>query len=100
MFQNREIPPRKFVYYQGFDGLRAISIAFVLMTHLGLYQSLNLSCKDRWALLVFAPAGVQIFFVLSGFLITDLLLREKSRAQTVSLKRFYIRRCLRIVPCF
>jgi peptidoglycan/LPS O-acetylase OafA/YrhL len=97
---HERVPPRKSVYYRGFDGLRAISIAFVLLTHLGLYHSLNLPYKERWFQLVSGAAGVQVFFVLSGFLITDLLLREKRRSQTVSLRKFYIRRCLRIIPCF
>jgi peptidoglycan/LPS O-acetylase OafA/YrhL len=42
--------------------------------------------------------GVQIFFVLSGFLITWLLLREEHRSGTIDLKRFYFRRSLRIFP--
>jgi len=45
--QHERVPPRKSVYYRGFDGLRAISIAFVLLTHLGLYHWLNLPYKDR-----------------------------------------------------
>jgi peptidoglycan/LPS O-acetylase OafA/YrhL len=42
--------------------------------------------------------GVQVFFVVSGFLITTLLLREMERYGTVSLRDFYIRRALRIGP--
>jgi len=44
--------------------------------------------------------GVRIFFVLSGFLITHLLLEEASATGTISLKRFYIRRTLRILPIY
>ena len=44
--------------------------------------------------------GVEIFFVLSGFLITYLLLKEFDKTGDVSLKHFYIRRCLRIVPVY
>lgn len=44
--------------------------------------------------------GVLIFFVLSGFLITWLLLKEAARNGTISLQNFYIRRCLRIFPAF
>ena len=44
--------------------------------------------------------GVSIFFVISGFLITTLLLRESDQFQRVSLKRFYIRRAFRILPAF
>ncbi len=42
--------------------------------------------------------GVDVFFVLSGYLITTLLLREKAKRGTVSLKHFYLRRALRILP--
>ena len=45
-------------------------------------------------------AGVDIFFALSGFLITTLLLREEQRFGRFSLKRFYARRALRILPPF
>ena len=45
-------------------------------------------------------AGVQAFFVLSGFLITLLLVQERQRAGAISLKHFYIRRTLRIVPLY
>ena len=44
--------------------------------------------------------GVSIFFVLSGFLITYLLLTEKEKFKTISVKRFYIRRILRIWPLY
>ena len=44
--------------------------------------------------------GVQLFFVLSAYLITELLMREKSRTGTVDLKAFYIRRILRIWPLY
>ena len=45
-------------------------------------------------------AGVGVFFVLSGFLITSLLCRELDRSRTISLRAFYLRRLLRIVPAY
>jgi peptidoglycan/LPS O-acetylase OafA/YrhL len=44
--------------------------------------------------------GVQVFFVVSGFLITTLLLREMERHGKISLRHFYIRRALRIWPLY
>lgn len=68
------------------DGLRGISILMVLLLHFGFK---------------FMPGGflgVDIFFVLSGFLITSLLIQEKNRHGRISLKAFYIRRALRLTP--
>src|SRR5207249_7673280 len=44
--------------------------------------------------------GVTVFFVISGFLITGLLMREQGRSGQISLKRFYLRRAFRILPAF
>jgi peptidoglycan/LPS O-acetylase OafA/YrhL len=67
------------------DGLRAVAVAGVLCAHLriGLPQ---------------AGVGVNVFFVLSGFLITTLLLREREGRGTIALGRFYVRRLLRLYP--
>jgi peptidoglycan/LPS O-acetylase OafA/YrhL len=53
-----------------------------------------------WLYLDWGALGVQTFFVISGFLITHLLLKELDAAGTISLKRFYFRRALRIFPPF
>jgi peptidoglycan/LPS O-acetylase OafA/YrhL len=69
------------------DGIRAISILIVIGFHLGV--------------LGFGWAGVQIFFVLSGYLITGILLEDRERySLTPYLKRFYWRRSLRIFPVY
>jgi len=68
------------------DGLRGISILLVIGHHARLSFS-------RGGFL-----GVDLFFVLSGFLITALLLQEWDRTGSISLKRFYIRRGLRLLP--
>ena len=77
-------------YLPSIDGLRAISITIVICGHLmlaaGIPEFIN------------AAAGVEIFFAISGFLITTLLLKEKIKTGRISLKRFYIRRFLRIFP--
>jgi peptidoglycan/LPS O-acetylase OafA/YrhL len=70
------------------DGLRALAIILVLVYHAGISESIV-----RGGFL-----GVEIFFVLSGFLITTLLLEERRSAGTVSLSAFYARRALRLFP--
>ncbi|MDP9039166.1 MAG: acyltransferase [Acidobacteriota bacterium] len=69
------------------DFLRAFSAGVVIAYHYGFEA-------------VPAGFGVLTFFVISGFLITFLLLKENERTGTVSLKDFYIRRSLRIFPAF
>jgi len=81
-------------YLPSLNGFRAISILFVLMDHF----SNNFSHKSDYKILFIGNLGVNIFFVISGFLITTLLLKEKINTGNISLKKFYIRRFLRIVP--
>jgi peptidoglycan/LPS O-acetylase OafA/YrhL len=75
------------------DGLRAASVAAVIWHHTG-------------ASFVAHPAahaghhGVTLFFAISGFLITTLLLRERERSGTIDLRAFYVRRSLRIFPLY
>ncbi len=70
----------------GLDALRAAAIALVLLFHFGMPVS--------------GPLGVMIFFVLSGFLITGILLKEFRKSGRISLRRFYSRRAFRIFPTF
>ena len=81
------------------DGLRAISILFVLFSHAA--PTINLALPS-WMYFLFARGdlGVFIFFILSGFLITYLLLGEYEASGTISLRNFYMRRVLRIFPAF
>jgi peptidoglycan/LPS O-acetylase OafA/YrhL len=73
------------------DGIRAIAVFLVVFYHL----------SNERPLPVFpGPLGVLGFFVLSGFLITWLLLKEKEKSGSISLKGFYRRRLLRIFPAF
>lgn len=71
----------------GLDGLRGIAVLLVLWNHTALPYSGTAG-----------TVGVVAFFVLSGFLITRLLLEEWDRREQVSLSRFYVRRALRLVP--
>ena len=86
--------------YKGFDGLRAISILLVINSHLGFWGNFPPAIANR-AIPVFAGnAGVNLFFVISGFLITSILLKEKSNFGFISIKKFMIRRALRLIPSF
>ena len=71
-------------YVPALDGVRGVAIALVLATH-------------YWGLPGGGPLGVGLFFVLSGFLITTLLLEELDTGR-FNLKSFYVRRCRRLLP--
>lgn len=70
------------------DGLRAVAVFTVVASHSNL------------PLRVPGDLGVSAFFVLSGFLITRLLVRERERTGEVSIRRFYLRRTMRIFPAY
>lgn len=78
-------------------GLRAVAVAMVLLGHAARFPSFPAAIRE---LLFFDVAyfGVNVFFVLSGFLITTLLIEEHRRTGRISLKDFYVRRTLRIFP--
>lgn len=80
-----EPAPSRLGYRPELDGLRGIAILFVLFFHI-----------TNW--FPGGAIGVDIFFVLSGFLITTLLLEERQKYGAISLRRFYIRRFLRLLP--
>ncbi len=84
------------------DGLRAISILLVIFAHGS--ETLPTSWKGPISHYFFplfnASLGVRIFFVISGFLITSLLLKELRKTNSINLKNFYIKRAFRIFPAF
>jgi peptidoglycan/LPS O-acetylase OafA/YrhL len=80
------------------DGLRAISILLVMAGHAASTVGFPLPPGAHWYRI--ARLGVAIFFVISGFLITHLLLREREATGRIDLGRFYARRALRIMPAF
>ena len=73
-------------YQPGLDGLRAISVAAVILYHAGF----------SWMHGGFL--GVEVFFVVSGYLITSLLLEERQKSGRVSLSQFWLRRARRLFP--
>lgn len=84
------------------DGLRALSIAMVLFSHgAGTIPGASGSVVVDWlSYLLAGSRGVSIFFVISGFLITSLLVHEQLDTGSISIKHFYARRAFRIFPAF
>lgn len=80
------------------DGWRTISVALVVIDHLVLYSSIG-TADRRFAMFdSFGHLGVEIFFVISGFVICRGLEKELVEAGRVSIAAFYIRRFFRILP--
>lgn len=81
------------------DGLRGISILLVTVCHIpAMAGAESLSAMRPY--LVHGNLGVDVFFVISGFLITHLLLSEQGKHSSISLRGFYWRRTLRIFPAY
>lgn len=88
------------IYFKGLNGIRAIAALSVVIVHTGQYLylfGLQPAERYKWHWQSYA---VTLFFVLSGYLITYLLLEEKARTTTISLRGFYLRRVLRIWPLY
>lgn len=83
-------------HFGSLDGLRFISITAVIWHHSTWFRDLG----TEITLLTRGFMGVDFFFVLSGYLITTLLLREEQRHGFFDLRHFYWRRLLRIVPVY
>lgn len=75
-------------YQPGLDGLRGIAVALVVLFHARILWFGN------------GGIGVEVFFVLSGFLITSLLIEEFSRRGSLSFRGFYVRRAARLLPAY
>ena len=90
------------IYFPNLNGLRFFAALFVIIHHIEQFKQI-LGLKNYMNenyIKVLGQAGVILFFVLSGFLITYLLLVEKNKTKTIIVKSFYIRRALRIWPLY
>jgi peptidoglycan/LPS O-acetylase OafA/YrhL len=91
-------------YLPGIDALRAIGALSVIIGHIELSKfSFGIkNVKDSIPFFKYTSGhlGVILFFVISGFLITYLMLVEKNNFKQVNIKKFYIRRILRIWPIY
>jgi peptidoglycan/LPS O-acetylase OafA/YrhL len=86
----------RLAYAPGLDGVRALAVTAVVLYHLG---TTGFTLDHGRSLL--APGGflgVDVFFVLSGFLITSLLLAERAETGRISIRTFYVRRARRLLP--
>src|SRR5688500_778538 len=91
-----DTPATRIGYAPAFDGLRCIAIALVLLHHLQPLIGARLGPLQPLA--AAGWIGVDVFFTLSGFLITNILLA--SRGEPGALRNFYLRRALRILPLY
>lgn len=95
----------KKIYFENLDGLRFLCFLSVFLTH--SFHTENVLIKGSKFYLFFEKhlfgngnLGVNFFFVLSGFLITYLLIEEKKLNGQIDIKKFWLRRALRIWPMF
>jgi peptidoglycan/LPS O-acetylase OafA/YrhL len=77
------------------DGARAIAVTLVFVWHLLVHAHLPLLWRFDYGNL-----GVRVFFIISGFLITSLLLAEHERTGKIDVRNFYVRRVFRILPAY
>jgi peptidoglycan/LPS O-acetylase OafA/YrhL len=81
----------KISYRPEIDGMRAVSILAVIIYHARIYISGEPFLKGGFL-------GVDIFFIISGYLIASILIKEKNLNGNISIKNFFIRRARRILP--
>ncbi|MGB0887731.1 MAG: acyltransferase family protein [Vicingaceae bacterium] len=88
------------IYFSGLNGIRAIASIIVVIWHTDQFSKLFGLPLLGFHSNGMAGKAVDMFFVLSGFLITYLLFKEKEKINTINLKKFYLRRILRIWPLY
>ncbi len=89
------------VYFPNLNSVRFIAAFLVIIHHIEQFRYIfGLKYINSGFINIIGKLGVVLFFVLSGFLITYLLLVEKEITNTIGIKKFYIRRILRIWPLY
>jgi peptidoglycan/LPS O-acetylase OafA/YrhL len=91
---------RKLTRLPSLDGWRAVSIILVLGMHSTMTAGFPPDWNSVFVQVFDGPLGVRFFFIISGFLITWLMICESSRTGRVNLSHFYARRALRILPVY
>lgn len=90
-----------FSYFKGLNALRFIAASLVILMHIRSNQiTQGLSALPDWPIFFKGLTAVSFFFVLSGFLITYILLKEIKNTDNVNIKRFYLKRVFRIWPLY
>ena len=104
--QQTSPPAKAKIFFPNLDGLRFISffVVFLYHGHLSIFSYLTDAQPGVYKVIEFicrnGNLGVNFFFVLSGFLITYLLIKEKEFTGTIHVRNFYVRRILRIWPLY
>src|SRR5687768_571572 len=90
------------IYFKGLNGVRFFAALMVIVAHVEAFKKFAQlpNIGDAKVIRHLGPQGVKIFFVLSGFLITYLLLSEMKVKGQIAVKKFYVRRILRIWPLY
>lgn len=90
------------IYFKGLKFIRFFAASLVVVHHIEQFKNI-FGLHNSWTngtIRNLGDKGVTLFFVLSGFLITFLLLKEKEETKTINIKYFYIRRIFRIWPLY
>ena len=93
--------------FKAIDGIRAIAVLWVIIFHIWIFQHntypdlLGQVAQNPFLVWITkGDLGVDLFFVISGFLIGTILFKEYKRTQTLNFKSFYLRRFLRLFPVY
>jgi peptidoglycan/LPS O-acetylase OafA/YrhL len=92
------------LHFKHLDAVRAIGCLFISFAHTLIFLSSKklhqIPIDDKGFIIQFGHMFISTFFVLSGFLISYFLIKEKQKTNTINIKKFYIRRAFRILPVY